>query len=221
MIDPSLIAFLEKLAMNNNKPWFEERKPFFKKLDADFKNVAKHIKENLDQHDVIEKTKTFRIYRDIRFSKDKTPFKTHRSVNWIRAGEERRGSYFMRIKPNDNLIGVGFFGPEKEDLLRVRKELELDAQELRSIIKENNLKNCWGDLQGEQLKTAPRNFDKNHPDMDLIRYKSFYFMKSFTNEEVMSTAFPKIVDDCFKKIRPFLDYMTDVLTTDLNGESIL
>jgi uncharacterized protein (TIGR02453 family) len=221
MIDPKLIKFLEQLAQNNNKPWFDQRKSKFKKLDTDLKDFANLIMQNLNQHDAIEKAKTFRIYRDIRFSKDKTPFKAHRSINWIRSGADKRGGYFMRIKPNENWIGIGFFGPEKDDLLRIRKELELDAQELRSIINESTFNNCWGDLKGEQLKTAPRNFDKNHPDMDLIKFKSFYFMKSFTNEEVISKSFPKIVDDCFKKARPFLDYMTDVLITDLNGESIL
>lgn len=221
MINPQLITFLEKLAQNNNKPWFEEHKSQFKLLDNDIKIFANLVMTDLNQHDSIERAKTFRIYRDIRFSKDKTPFKAHRSINWIRAGADRRGGYFMRIKPNENVIGVGFFGPEKEDLLRIRKELELDAQEFRDLISQEKFKNCWGYLMGEQLKTAPRNFDKNHPDMDLIKFKSFYFMKSFTNEEVMSEEFSSMVNDSFKVARSFLDYMTDVLTTNLNGESIL
>lgn len=221
MIDPQLIQFLKELAQNNNKPWFEDRKPRFKQLDTNFKEFANLIMADLNQHDVIERVKAFRIYRDIRFSKDKTPFKVHRSINWIRAGAERRGGYIMRIKPNESLVGVGFFGPEKEDLLRIRKELEVDAKELRSIINDRTFKNCWGNLRGEQLKTAPRNFDKNHPDMDLIKFKSFYFMKSFTDEEVMSADFLNNVNDYFKIARPFLNYMTEVLTTNLNGESIL
>lgn len=105
--------------------------------------------------------------------------------------------------------------------MRIRKELELDANELRDLISHKEFKACWSDLQGEQLKTAPRNFDKTHPDMDLIKYKSFYFMKSFTDKEVMSKEFASKVDESFKAARPFLDYMTDVLTTDLNGESLL
>lgn len=221
MIDTALITFLKELAQNNNKPWFEERKTYFKSLDTDFKSYVDDLMLDLNQHDEIERAKTFRIYRDIRFSKDKTPFKAHRSANWIRAGADKRGGYYMRIKPNEHVIGVGFFSPEKEDLLRIRKELELDAQEFRDILSEEQFKKCWGDLKGEQLKTAPRNFDKAHPDMDLIKFKSFYFMKSFTDEEVGSKNFSSMVNASFKTARPFLDFMTEVLTTDLNGESLL
>jgi uncharacterized protein (TIGR02453 family) len=221
MIDPALITFLTALAQNNNKPWFEEQKPYFKKLDTDFKSFADIMTASLNQHDVIERAKVFRIYRDVRFSKDKTPFKLHRSINWIRSGLDRRGGYFMRIKPHEYVIGIGFFAPEKEDLLRIRKEIELDAQEFRAICARDEFKNCWGKLLGEQLKTAPRNFDKTHPDMDLIKFKSFYFMKSFTHQEVLSANFPSIVNESFKTARSFLDYMTDVLNTNLNGEKLL
>lgn len=221
MIDPALLDFLKDLAQNNNKPWFEERKDYFKKLDSDFKDFTTSIYVDLNKNDTIEKVKNYRIYRDVRFSKDKTPFKAHRSANWLRAGKNRRGSYYMRIKPNENLIGIGFFAPKKEDLLRIRKELELDAQEMRDIISSPSFISSWGSLQGEQLKTAPRNFDKNHPDIDLIRFKAFYFMKSYTDKEVISPDFMSQIVDSFNQGRTFLDYMTGVLTTDLNGESLL
>ncbi|WP_438962759.1 DUF2461 domain-containing protein [Nonlabens sp.] len=221
MIQKELLHFLNNLEKNNNRPWFDEHKPEFTKLDAHFKNGVHNLTELLNEHDSIEKDKTFRIYRDIRFSKDKTPFKCHRSANWIRAGVERRGGYYMRIKPKENLIGVGFFAPEKHDLLRIRKELEVDAQELRDIIEKPTFKNTWGTFQGESLKTAPRNFDKDHPDIDLIRFKNFYFMKSFSDQEVTAPDFFEKVNHDFIIARPFLDYMTAVLTTDLNGESLI
>ncbi|WOI23395.1 DUF2461 domain-containing protein [Nonlabens ulvanivorans] len=221
MIHKELLTFLTSLEKNNNRPWFENHKPQFLELDNAFKNSINEITDLLNQHDVIEKSKTYRIYRDIRFSKDKTPFKVHRSANWMRAGVERRGSYYMRIKPGNHLIGVGFFGPEKEDLLRVRKELEVDAQELRDIIEEPQFLKTWGTFQGEQLKTAPRNFDKTHPDIDLIRFKSYHFLKSFTDHEIQSPEFFDNINKSFETARPFLDYMTDVLTTDLNGESLI
>ncbi|GAK93548.1 hypothetical protein JCM19298_2267 [Nonlabens ulvanivorans] len=222
MIHNELLTFLTKLEKNNNRPWFEDHKEQFLKLDNCFKNQVNDIMSLLNQHDVIEKSKTYRIYRDIRFSKDKTPFKVHRSANWMRSGVDRRGSYYMRIKPGHHLIGVGFFGPEKEDLLRVRKELDIDAQELRNIIQKPEFSKTWGGtFQGEQLKTAPRNFDKTHPDIDLIRFKSYHFLKSFTDQEIQSPDFFNEVNKAFKVARPFLDYMTDVLTTDLNGESLI
>ncbi|AGC78118.1 uncharacterized protein (TIGR02453 family) [Nonlabens dokdonensis] len=221
MISPQLIEFLKQLEHNNNRDWFEEHKSQFKTLDAQFKEFTHNIMLDLNDHDVIEKTKTFRIYRDIRFSKDKTPFKVHRSANWIRSGANRRGSYYLRVKPGQTVIGVGFFAPEKVDLLRIRKEFDLDAQEFRTIITRDDFKKCWGNLQGETLKTAPRNFDKNHQDIDLIRFKSFYFLRSFSDKEMLDKNFKTIIDQSFRKARPFLDLMTDILTTDLNGESLL
>lgn len=220
-MESALFEFLKKLKKNNNKPWFDEHKEQFKLLDNRLKSHVGDITLLLNQHDTIEKTKVFRIYRDVRFSKDKTPFKTQRSVNWMRAGQQRRGSYYMRLSPGESLIGVGFFKPEKDDLYRIRKELEADAQELRDIIDLPEFKNTWGIFQGEKLKTAPRDFDKNHPDIDLIRHKSFYFMKSFTDKEVLSADFKQEINRCFQIARPYLDHMTEVLTTDINGESIL
>lgn len=221
MIQVALLTFLKELAVNNNKEWFETRKSAFKKLDTHFKQQAETIAVALNNTDVIEKTKLFRIYRDVRFSHDKTPFKTQRSVNWIRAGASRRGSYYMRIAPGESVIGIGFFAPEKDDLLRIRKELEQDAAEFRAIIEKPAFTKAWGNLQGETLKRAPKNFDKEHPDMDLIRFKNFFFTKSFSEQEIMDSSFESRVIDAFVTARPFLDYMSSVLTTNLNGESII
>jgi uncharacterized protein (TIGR02453 family) len=221
MIQQELLSFLQSLSLNNNKDWFETHKTQFKTLDKHFKGQMNQIASQLDGSDSIEKTKVFRIYRDVRFSHDKTPFKNHRSVNWLRSGASRRGSYYMRIMPGASMLGIGFFAPEKEDLFRIRKELEQDAQELRSIIKAPIFLKTWGILQGEPLKLAPKNFDKTHPDIDLIRFKSFFFTKTFSNKEVMSSDFEGQVLDAFSIARPFLDYMSSVLTTNLNGESLI
>lgn len=216
-----LFDFLNDLKKNNYKEWFESHKTRFKSVESSFKSEVFKITQLLEQHDTIERSKIFRIYRDIRFSKDKTPYKTQRSVNWIRAGIHRRGSYYMKISPGESAIGVGFFKPEKGDLLRIRKELETDAQELRNIIERPEFFQVWNGLQGETLKTAPRDFDKSHPDIDLIKHKSFFFLKHFNDDQVLSPDFKNQVNQCFELARPYLDFMTSVLTTDLNGESIL
>ncbi len=109
----------------------------------------------------------------------------------------------------------------KNVLKQISYKILNQLSELRSIISNEQFIKCWGDLTGEQLKTAPRNFDKAHPDMDLIKFKSFYFMKSFTDQEVLSKDFSSTVSASFKTARPFLNFMSDVLTTDLNGESLL
>ena len=131
------------------------------------------------------------------------------------------GGYYLRIENGASFVGGGFWEPNKDDLLRIRKELELDASELRDIINQPSFKKFFGTLQGEELKSAPRDFDKTHPNIDLIRKKQFLVGRQFTNKEVLAPNFKKEVIETFKAMRPFFDYMSDILTTDLNGESIL
>ena len=175
----------------------------------------------MSQHDEIEKMKMFRIYRDVRFSKDKTPYKTHLAASFSRLGAHLRGGYYVHIKPGESFLATGFWEPNKEDLFRIRKELEMDASDFRKIINEPSLKQSWGDIEGDEVKTAPKGFDKEHPDIDLIKKKQFIFVRNFSDKEVLSDSFITQVDESFKAIRPYFDLMSDILTTNLNGESIL
>ena len=127
----------------------------------------------------------------------------------------------MRIKPKESFVAAGFWGPEKEDLFRIRKEWELDASEFKSLMNQNKFKAIWGELQGDEVKTAPKGFDKTHPEIDLIRKKQFIFVRNFKDGEVLSNEFITMVDESFKAIRPFFDLMSEVLTTNLNGERIV
>ncbi len=97
----------------------------------------------------------------------------------------------------------------------------MDDSEMREILSDKTFKNTWGDFVGEELKTAPKGFDKAHPAIDLIRKKQFIFIKKYTDKEVMNEDFLNEVNSAFKIIRPYFDYMSDVLTTNLNGESLL
>lgn len=97
--------------------------------------------EKLQKHDAIDKMKIFRIYRDVRFSKNKTPYKTHFGGSFSRTKPRLRGGYYVHVAPNnDSFIATGFWDPNKDDLLRIRKELELDAAEFRKVIGSKNLK---------------------------------------------------------------------------------
>ena len=128
----------------------------------------------------------------------------------------------MHIAPNnESFLATGFWEPHKDDLFRIRKEFEMDDQEIRGILSNKKFKNTWGSLIGNELKTAPRDFDKEHPAIDLIKKKQYIFTKKYTDKEIISDGFLKEVDNSFKAIRPFFDYMSDVLTTNLNGESLL
>lgn len=221
VITKDTLQFLNQLKQNNNREWFTEHKPKFKKQEAEVKSFLNALLEEMRTHDEIEKLKVFRIYRDVRFSKDKTPYKYNFSGSFSRAGKERRGGYYVHIQPQGSFIATGFWNPEKEDLLRIRKEWELDATELREILADAKFKSVWGDLAGEELKSAPKGFDKEHHNIDLIRKKQFIFVKNFTDAQVISPDFVHTVNTSFKAIRPYFNIMSTILTTNLNGESLL
>lgn len=220
-ITKSTLQYLNALKENNNREWFTEHKPTFQKEQEQVKSFFNHVLQLLNAHDEIEKLKIFRIYRDVRFSKNKTPYKTHFSASFARAGKHRRGGYYVQVAPGNSFIATGFWAPEKNDLLRIRKEWELDTSELVAIIEDNSFKNIWGPLVGDELKTAPKGFDKEDPNIAFIRKKQFIFTKSFTDAEVLSDDFAKQIDQAFKTIRPYFDLMSSILTTNLNGESLL
>lgn len=220
MIQKSNIEILSQLKANNNREWFSENKKIFQKEENQVKLFFKEVFEELIKIDSIEKMQIFRIYRDVRFSKDKQPYKTHFSVGFNRSKPLLRGGYYLHIEDNASFVGGGFWEPNKEDLHRIRKELELDASEFREIISQKSFIKTFGILQGEELKTAPRDFDKNHPNIDLIRMKQYLVTRKFTNKEVFSDNFKSDVIESFKAMRPFFNYISDVLGTDLNGESI-
>lgn len=222
-IQESLLTFLSELAENNNREWFEEHKLRYKEEQNLFNDFGNAVLEGLQQVDKIEKMKVYRIYRDVRFSKDKTPYKTNRTLNYIREGEALRGGYYMHIAPGNSFIGAGFFDPNPADLLRIRKEFEMDDQEIRDIMNNKAFVKAFGNQfePHNQVKTAPKGFSKEHPAIDLIKNKTFFFKQQFTDTQIQKTNFSDEVLKSYKLLRPFLDYMSDVLTTDLNGVSLL
>jgi uncharacterized protein (TIGR02453 family) len=157
----------------------------------------------------------------VRFSHDKTPYKNHLAGSFKRTKPHLRGGYYLHIEPGNSFLACGFWAPEKADVNRVRKEFEIDASELRAILADPEFISEFGKLKGDELKTAPRGFDKEHPNIDLIRKKQWIVTKEFTDREVLSEDFLVEIDSAYRAIRPFFDFMSDVLTTNANGESIL
>lgn len=219
------LKFLKSLAKNNDRDWFADHKDEYQKHHEVMISFADELLSKMNQHDNIEtvsgKKSLQRIYRDVRFSKDKSPYKTHWGGGFKRATKLLRGGYYYHIQPDGgSFIGGGFWGPNKEDLLRIREDIASDASDLRKIITSPEFVNTFGELQGEQLKSAPKGFDKEHADIDLLRYKQFLIGKHFTDKEVLADDFIDRANDTFKKMRPFFDYMSDVLTTDSNGSPL-
>jgi uncharacterized protein (TIGR02453 family) len=215
------ISFLKKLKLNNNRDWFNDNKDEFKDIQSGVKTFAQDVNDSLSVSDNIEKFKIFRIYRDLRFSKDKTPYKKNIGMAFHRAKPELRGGYYLEISADQSFIAVGFWNPNKEDLLRIRKEIEIDGQEFKRIINQKLIKDIWGDLQGDEVKTSPKGFKSEHEYIDLIKKKQFIFIKNLKEEEILDKNFQKQLISYFVSIRPFFDYMSEILTTNLDGESLI
>lgn len=218
-MEKKVLDFLKKLEKNNNREWFQDNKSIFEdakqSADVDFQEVYK----KLCSSDELSPLKIYRIYRDVRFSTDKTPYKNHFSMYVGRQQPDKRGGYYLHIQPGESFIGVGFFGPNKEDLLRIRKEIELD-DELQQILQSKEIKSTFGNLVGEEVKTAPKGFNKEHERIDLIKKKQFLLIHKLSDEDVLSKDFTDKVVTVFKASRPFVNYITDVLLTNLNGERV-
>ena len=221
MLQSSIFHFLHQLKENNNREWFASNKKAFQVEEQLAKAFFMAVYADLEKIDNLDKMQVFRIYRDVRFSKDKSPYKNHFSVGFNRSKPLLRGGMYLHIEDNASFVGGGFWEPNTPDLFRIRKEIEVDASELRAIISEENFQKYFKTLQGEELKTAPKGFDKTHPAIDLLRKKQFLLTRKFSNDEVLSANFKDEVIASFKAMRPFFDYMSDVLNTDLNGESLL
>jgi uncharacterized protein (TIGR02453 family) len=222
-IDQSTYTFLKSLARNNDRDWFQKNKNKYLAAQENMTTWVSNLIEEMNAHDQLQtrngKESLYRIYNDVRFSADKTPYNPRFAGHLKRMKPWLRGGYYFWIKPGVSRVGCGFTYPNPEDLLRIRQDIELNHSDWRKILKLKSIQNTFGDMRGEQLKTAPKGFDKEHPAIDLLRFKQFWFEKSFTDKEVLSPGFLKNVNKTYKAIRPFFDYMTEVLTTDLNGVS--
>ncbi|MBV7532503.1 DUF2461 domain-containing protein [Chitinophaga sp. sic0106] len=220
-IERSVINFLEDVRTNNNREWFHEHKARYQQELHQVENFAEALLQKMNEHDVIEtpsgKHSLYRIYRDTRFSNDKTPYKTHFSGSFKRATKARRGGYYFQIEKGNSFLGGGFWGPVPEDLKLIRDDIAFDDGPLRKIITSKSFVTMFGALEGEQLKTAPKGFPNDHPAIDLLRYKQFLLRRWFTDEEVLSPGFLEEANKTFKAMRPFFDYMSEVLSSDGNG----
>lgn len=223
-IRQSTFDFLRELARHNDREWFQAHKPAYEAARQNVADFSDALLERLRRTDVIStengRKSLFRIYRDVRFSKNKLPYKTNIAGSYTRDGRQRRGGYYFSFAPEATQVGGGFYGMEPKDLRRVREELAASAGEMRGILKDEAFVTQFGTLSGEQLKTSPQGYTQDHPAIDLLRYKQFYGMRTFTEQEVLRTDFLDRAEEVLLTLRPFFDYFSDILTTDANGEPL-
>lgn len=221
MITKKTFQYLKELAQNNSKEWMSENRDWYLQSKMEIVAFADNLIALMNEIDDLEHTTgkncLFRINRDIRFSKDKSLYKTHFSGRLKRASEALRGGYYFHIEPGNSFLAGGFFKPEPEDLLHIRKQLELLGDELQKISSKNEFKKLFGEIAGEKVLTAPRGFTKEQENINLIRYKQFILQHPLPDSVVKSSNFDHYTAEVYLAMRPFLNFMTDILTTDLNG----
>jgi uncharacterized protein (TIGR02453 family) len=224
-ISKSNLDFIRKLKKNNNREWFNKNKDWYLREHQNTIDFADALIDELNKYDEIEtpsgKRSLFRIYRDVRFGKDKSPYKANWSGSLKRATPFRRGGYYFSIAPGNSYAAGGFWGPNPGDLALIRGHISRDDIGLREVIADRSFKKTFGELAGEKVKTAPKGYSKDHPAIDLLRYKQFLVSHKFSDEEVLAPDFQKKVAKVYLAMHPFFDYMSEILTTDLNGISLV
>lgn len=136
-----------------------------------------------------------------------------RDTDWL------RGGYYYHVSPGDTTLALGFWNPNPKDMKLIRDNIAQDDKTLRKILNSKKITNTFN-LHGQQLKTAPKGYPKDHPAIELLRYKQLVLTRNFTDKETLDKGFLKECVKTFKTSRPFLDYMSEILTHDLNGEPL-
>jgi len=225
IIEKSNFNFLKRLSENNNREWFNKNKKDYLSAHENMIAFTETLLKEMRKHDFIEKNSgkesLFRIYRDVRFSKDKSPYKTYWAGHFKRATKKLRGGYYFQIGPGESMAAGGFFNPDSKDLLRIRQDIDLNFTDWKKILADKKITKTFGDLKGEKVSTSPKGFSKDNPAIELLKHKQFYFVRRFTDKEVLGKKFLKELNQSFKNLRVYFDYMSEVLTTDGNGVSII
>lgn len=223
MLTKDSLQFLDDLRTNNNRDWFldnKKRYEIFKKdyqkLVGDFLDVMKPLDPSLEMLEV--KNCTFRINRDIRFSKDKSPYKDHLGV-WMSSGVKgnNRAGYYIHLGQKDSFIAGGFYCPEAEDLKKVRKEIAYFYEDLEEILNNKNFKATFKDFDRNEanvLKNPPRGYEKEHPAIEFLKLKSFETSQKFDISEVTKEDFVAKMSKKLILLKPLNDFINRALTSE-------
>jgi uncharacterized protein (TIGR02453 family) len=225
LIKKSTLIFLQKLSANNNREWFNANRSKYEDAKENAEYFVDVLIAKMNKHDVLEtpsgKKSLYRIYNDVRFAKDKSPYNPRFAGYLKRSKPFLRGGYYLWIKPGQSRVGCGFSYPNSDDLKRIRQDIALNYDDWDKLLSSRSLRSNFEKMSGDLVKTTPRGFTNDHPAIDLLRFKQYWFERKFTDREVLSEDFLSTINNTFKSIRPFFDYMSEVLTTDSNGESLL
>ncbi len=212
-----VLDFLKGIEKNNNKPWFEKNRRAYEESEAQFAALVDKLIAGLshleDLSGVMAKDCVMRIYRDIRFSKDKSPYKISRAAS-IRPGgkKSQRLAYYIHVEPHDrSVVAGGLHDPESSQIAKFREAIGRNARGFKAIINDKKFKGYFGAIEGEKLKTAPQGFARDHPEIELLRFKEVVAIHRLTDEMVLSPKFSEHVLQAFMAMKPFLDYLNSVV----------
>jgi uncharacterized protein (TIGR02453 family) len=218
MIIPSTLSFLRNIKKNNDREWFEKNKEHYLKAKD---NVAEVIDALLKQICLFDKRYAgltskdclFRIYRDVRFSKDKRPYKTNLGASINVGGKKAiNAGYYVHIEPGRCFLAGGIWMPPGDIVKKIRQEIDYNSKNINKILNQKDFKKYFGDLDEEyKLKTTPKGYDKDHPDIELLRLNSFIAWHKYSDKEMLNKNFVKELAKGAKIMKPFLDFLNTAI----------
>jgi len=224
MLSPQTLNFLTDLSQNNNREWFQENRKRYEQAKADFTKLVEKLLGEISLIEALGNTEPkdciFRINRDIRFAKDKRPYKKNLSAAFGPGGRHSgRIDYYLHIQPgNESFLGAGMWSPTATQLAKYRQEVDYNATELKKIIHAEDFRVYFPEIHGESIKTTPKGFSKDHPEIELLRRKELFFSHLFTDKEVLSKSLiPEIMRGVLL-IKPYCDFLNYIFHDEVSED---
>ncbi len=208
-----IFQFLTDLKQNNNREWFQANAELYHHVKSAHEKLVAEIIIQISAFDneiglLKPADCIFRIYRDVRFSKNKDPYKTAIGAFFSRGGKQSRyAGYYLHIEPQNSFIGGGLWQPQTEVLKSVRREIYYNSDEFKAIIHDPDFVKTFGNLWDEKLKKAPKDFPSDFKDIDLLKYKSYVVGHSLTDDFLISNNSVKDLLQIFKLMKPYFDFL--------------
>lgn len=213
-----ILTFLKAIAKNNNREWFEKNKTKYLDSKQQFEDFLETLHKELLTFDeslagINPRKQAFRIYRDVRFSKDKRPYKVNMGAGFSAHGKmEQEPGYYIHIEPGKSFVAGGIYMPDAERLSKIRQEIDYNAGDFLKILKDKKFKKLFPSLDDfDRLKTAPKGYPKDHPYIELLKNKSYVVSHRFKDADVTSKTFVKKVAAACKTLKPLNDFMTEAI----------
>lgn len=212
------LIFLANLAENNHKAWFDENRKAYEAAKKDVTAIVGEVIKGVAAFDpaigtIEAKKAVFRIFKDVRFSKDKTPYKTNMGA-WMAPGGKGSvfAGYYLHLQPGDkSFVAGGSYMPPSNILKSIREAIDYDAEGLEKILQTPDFVNAFGALEGEKLKTTPKGFDKEHPAIELLRHKSYIVSHNYTDAQVLESGFLQDVIEKMRIVAPLNTYLNKAI----------